>query len=431
MTFEGKICSSEILCVGTELLIGSTLNTNSNYLSKRLCEMGIPLYRHITVGDNPDRLLAQLEECAERSDLVILTGGLGPTKDDITMEYAARLCGRELVFDQESYDRLCSYFTRTGKKMTENNKKQAMMPYGSTVLYNDNGTAPGAVFEYFSKNSSHICILALLPGPPSEMSLMFDTKLAPLLQDFAPLTLKNRYIHIVGVGESSAETIIEDLMDEQSNPTIAPYATEGECMFRVTQTIFSPNDPDLLTPVVEEIKQRFGVAIYEIGDRTLPMVLVDLLRERNLKIAFAESCTGGMISSGIVDVPGSSDVFLGGVISYSNEIKHNVLGVSSEILEKYKAVSSECAIAMAQGVRKLTGADIAVSVTGVAGPDGGTPSKPVGTVWLGIADMKGSRSYLLNLSGKRTRIRKNAANKAYNLIRLSILCDDDIDAKKL
>ena len=418
--FDKEIKSCEIICVGTELLLGSTLNTNGNFISKELSKLGIFCYRETTIGDNRERLLFQINQAAAENDLVILSGGLGPTEDDLTCETAAAACGLSMVLNEESLERIVEFFKFRGREMAPNNKKQAMVPEGALVLQNDNGTAPGSVFMW--EKNDHKCLVAVLPGPPSELIPMFNTKLKPIIEKYSVNKLINEYVHICGVGESSAEEMIKDLIDTQVNPTIAPYASLGECMFRVTQSVGKDETYiEKITPVVEELKNRFGDNIYEVGNRSLPEVLIDLLREKNLKLAFAESCTGGLLSSGIVDIPGSSDVFLGAVVSYDNSVKENVLKVSSDTLSTVGAVSSECAEQMAFGVRNLLNADIAVSVTGIAGPGGGSDEKPVGTVYIGFSSAKGTESFLYKTNGNRSKIRKTTAVKVYDFIRRKIL----------
>lgn len=424
LTKEKKIKSAEIICVGTELLMGQTLNTNAGYLARQLAELGIPSFRQTVVGDNVERLALQIKESAERSDLVIFTGGLGPTADDLTMETAAAVAGLPLVLDETSYKSLMSYFDRLGRTMTENNMKQAILPKPSIIFQNTNGTAPGAMFDCPAPTAAdpeHAARLILLPGPPSEVVPMFTLSVRPLLEKLAPYTLRTAYVHLIGIGESAAETKIKDLIDVQVNPTIAPYAAEGECMFRVTQRIDSENDPDLLTPVIDELKVRFGEHIYEIGGRSMKEVAYDLLLSQGKTVSFAESCTSGMVSSEFGDIPGASKVFRGSVVSYDNRIKTSVLGVSEDLLGRFGAVSEECAVAMAEGCRKLMKTDVAVSLTGVAGPDGGTDEKPVGLVYLAISDEAGTVVTKIMVKGNRMRVRRVAALQAFNLIRKRLL----------
>ena len=421
---EKIIHGAEIICVGTELLMGHTLNTNAGYLAKQLTELGIPSFRQTVVGDNIERLALQIKESAGRSDLVIFTGGLGPTTDDLTMETAAAVAGLPLVLHEESYKSLMGYFDRLGRTMTENNLKQAILPTPAIIFQNTNGTAPGAMFDCPAPNASdpdHIAKLILLPGPPSEVVPMFTLSVRPILEKLAPYKLRTAYVHLIGIGESAAETMIKDLIDSQENPTIAPYAAEGECMFRVTQRIDSDNDPDLLAPVIDELKLRFGDHIYEIGTRSMKEVAYELLLAQRKTIAFAESCTSGMVSSEFGDIPGASKVFSGSVVSYDNRIKSSVLGVPETVLNTVGAVSEECAVLMAEGCRTLMKTDIAVSLTGIAGPEGGSDEKPVGLVYLAISDEAGTTVTRMQLRGNRMRIRRVATLQAFNLIRKRLI----------
>ena len=419
-----SIKSAEIICVGTELLMGQTLNTNSRFLARELASLGIPSYRQIVVGDNYDRLYEQIKESAGRSDLVILTGGLGPTTDDITMGVAADVAGKELVFDEESFNNITEYFRRLFRNMPKNNRKQAMLPEGATILKNNNGTAPGAMFEYScptTEDPDRVVHFVLLPGPPSEMSLMFTNEARPILEKMSDSKFITKFVHLFGIGEAAAAERISDLIDAQTNPTIAPYASEGECLFRVTQRVDNgEEEKDLITPILDVMKERFGQCIYEIGDRPLKQVAYDLLLEKNKTVCFAESCTAGMVSSEFVDIPGASQVFMGSVVSYGNKVKTNLLGVSDDVLENLGAVSRECAQEMAEGARKLLGTDIAVSITGIAGPTGESAAKPVGLVYLAIADEKGTDVIEVHLSGNRSRVRHVAVLHAFNLIRMRL-----------
>lgn len=419
-----SIKSAEIICVGTELLMGQTLNTNSRFLARELASLGIPSYRQIVIGDNYDRLFEQIKESSSRSDLVILTGGLGPTTDDITMGVAADVAGKELVFDEESFNNITEYFRRLFRNMPKNNRKQAMLPEGATILKNNNGTAPGAMFEYScptEEDPDRVVHFVLLPGPPSEMSLMFTNEARPILEKMSDSKFITKFVHLFGIGESAAAERISDLIDAQTNPTIAPYAAEGECMFRVTQRVENgEEEKDLITPILDVMKERFGQCIYEIGERPMKQVAYDLLLEKNKTVCFAESCTAGMVSSEFVDIPGASQVFMGSVVSYGNKVKTNLLGVSDDVLENLGAVSRECAQEMAEGARKLLGTDIAVSITGIAGPTGESAAKPVGLVYLGISDEKGTDVIEVHLSGNRSRVRHVAVLHAFNLIRMRL-----------
>lgn len=406
--------SAEIVAIGTELLIGQTLNTNSYYLANQLTLLGINSYHQSVVGDNPDRIINTIRAALKRADLVITSGGLGPTADDLTMELVAKAADKKLVMDRASKQRISDYFTSIGRTVSDNNWKQAMKPEGAMAMPNTNGTAPGAilVFEHEGATKAIVCF----PGPPSELRPMFELSLKPWLKERVAYQFEHRFLHMMGIGESSAELELQDLIKSQTNPTIAPYASPGEVCFRITQRIKrNQAEPDLISPVVEEIKKRLGQYIYEDGERTLPEIVLQLLQAKQQTIGFAESCTAGMISSEFGNLPGVSDVFKGSIISYSNQIKRNVLGVSSKILENQGAVSRECAEAMARGARKTLLTDIAISVTGIAGPSGGTKEKPVGLVYLG-ADYQGQITTEKHLiRGNRERVRTVASLRAFHL----------------
>lgn len=378
-----KLNSAEILCVGTELLLGDIVNTDAAFISRRLAALGINQYYQGVVGDNPDRLEGALRLSLERSDLVILTGGLGPTYDDLTKETAARLMGRELILHQESLDRIFARLNRSGYTMTENNKKQAMIPEGAVVFKNNYGTAPGMAIEDEVKGK----IVILLPGPPRELEPMFTEEVEPYLSRFSDHILFSRCINIFGMGESKVEDILRDIMTSSLNPTVAPYAKSGEVLLRVTAAGKSEAEcAALCDEMIERIRKTpVGEYIYGIDAGSLEAALVSALSAKGLKIASAESCTGGYVSKRITNVSGSSSVLDGSIVTYSNEVKERFVNVSRETLESFGAVSHQTAIEMARGVRKLFGADIGVSTTGIAGPTGGTPEKPVGTVFVGVS----------------------------------------------
>lgn len=418
------IKTAEIICVGTELLMGQTLNTNSQFLAKEMVSLGIASYHQVVVGDNHERLAEQIKESASRADLIILTGGLGPTTDDITMGVAADVAGKELVFDEESFKNITEYFRKMCRNMPKNNRKQAMLPEGCTILKNNNGTAPGAMFEYpcpTDEDPDRVVHFVLLPGPPSEMSLMFTEQVRPLLEKMSDTKFVTKFVHLFGIGESDAADRISDLIDNQTNPTIAPYAMTGECYFRITQRIEKgEEEKDLITPIIDTMRERFGQCIYEVGDRPLKQVAYDLLLEKGKTVCFAESCTAGMVSSEFVDIPGASQVFMGSVVTYGNKVKSNLLGVSTDVLDNLGAVSRECAQEMAEGARKLLGTDIAVSITGIAGPTGESAAKPVGLVYLAISDENGTEVKEVHLSGNRMRVRRVAVLHAFNMIRMRL-----------
>lgn len=370
----------ELISVGTEILLGDILNTNAQFLSKELASLGFNVLFQSTVGDNRLRLLDTLEKASKRSDVIILTGGLGPTPDDITKEVCAEFCKKELILNEKILDGIEAFFSLKNIPMPETNKKQAFLPEDSQLLPNDNGTAPGCILKKAD------CTLIILPGPPKEMIPMFLDSVKPYLQRFTRETILSHNVRTFGIGESAMSEAVSDLL-ESSNPTVAPYAKNGEALLRVTAKASCPEKADaLMLPFLEEIKKRLGSYIYGIDVSGIEEATVKLLKDRKLTVAFAESCTGGLCSKRITDVPGASSVFHCTVVSYSNEIKHKVLGVSEENLKKYGAVSSVVAAEMAIGVKKLSGADFGVSVTGMAGPESDDPRIPVGRIYIAVTD---------------------------------------------
>lgn len=420
MNSAPTIRTAEIICVGTELLMGQVINSNANFLASELVSLGISSYRQIVIGDNMERLREQIAASAKRADLVVMTGGLGPTSDDITMEAAAGVAGKKLELHAESFDNIKHFYQRICRNMPQSNKKQAMLPADATVFINKNGTAPGAMFLCNAANPDdpdHRAVLILLPGPPSEMRPMFLEQVRPFLEKHNSARFRTEFIRLYGVGESAAEERVKDLIDAQTNPTIAPYASEGECLFRITQRIESEDEKDLIDPIVEIFKERFGDYIYEVGQRSLKEVVFDLLFERGMTISFAESCTAGMASSEFVDVPGSSKVLMGSIVAYDNGVKEQLLGVTKDVLADMGSVSRECAEQMAVGCKKLLNTDIAVSITGIAGPTAYGTNKPVGLVYLALADKDGTEVSEINLSGNRMRVRRVSVLHAFNMIR--------------
>jgi len=407
----------ELIAVGTELLLGEIANTDAQMISLGLSELGINVYHHTVVGDNPERLTKALENAKSRADIIITTGGLGPTADDLTKETIAAAFGKKLYMDKEQQERL---HQRMGRRMTPNNEKQAMLPEGCEVLVNDWGTAPGCAF--FAEG----CHVLMLPGPPSECTPMFKYRARPYLERLCTdgQVIRSRFIKIFGMGESAMEDKLSYLMNKLENPTAAPYAKEGECEVRVTAKAGSEEEAyALIDPVVDEIKGVLGDVVYGVDVSSLEEVIVKELSARGLTIATAESCTGGLMGKRLTDISGSSGCYLGGVVSYANDVKAKVLGVSEETLRNFGAVSAETAIEMARGVRKLTGADIGISTTGVAGPGGGTEQKPVGTVYIGLS-AEGLDKVIkpeFRKTANRTRIRNSSASHAFNLVRQEIL----------
>lgn len=386
---------AEIVSVGSELLLGDIVNTNAAFLSKELAALGIPVYRQSVIGDNPKRLSDSLSEALSRSDIVITTGGLGPTCDDITKETAATLFSLPLVLDEASLASIKSFFNTVGRPMTENNVKQAMVPKGATVFKNNNGTAPGVAITSDNKT------IIMLPGPPREIEPMFFESVKPFLESFSNQIFISHTVYLFGIGESAAEAKLRDLMDN-SNPTVAPYAKDGETIIRITARGNSQQQADeMCKPIIDEIISRIGEYVYGIDVGSLQNALVKRLLDENLTVALAESCTGGLAAKRITEIPGSSKVFGCGIVSYSNEIKKNVLSVSEEILKNFGAVSPECATEMALGVLKISGADFALSVTGFAGPADENSDEPVGLVYICVTD------------GIKTDVKQLSLNRGY------------------
>lgn len=407
---------AEIITVGTEILLGDILNTNCRYLSRELATMGIELYYQITVGDNEERLLKTLEESLSRSDMVICTGGLGPTEDDMTKETCAKFFGYDLVLHQPSLDQMMDRFKKLGKIPTKNNEKQAYFPKEAYVLKNDNGTAPGCIME---KNGK---IIVVLPGPPREMEPMFENLVKPYLSKFTEDVIESEVLRIVGVGESQVENDILDIIDAQTNPTIATYAKGYECTLRITAKAKTVEEArNLIKPMSDEMKRRFKENLYATGETTMEEVVAKQLIDKNLKIAVAESCTGGMVSASLINYPGISSVLMEGCVTYSNEAKIKTLGVKPETLDTYGAVSSQCAEEMAVGVAKRYNTNIGISTTGIAGPEGGSDEKPVGLVYFGIYINGKVISKKYNFFGDRQGIRSRATKTLLNDLRMELL----------
>ena len=409
-----KIETAEILCVGTELLLGDIVNTNAAFLSKRLAELGIGVYRHTCVGDNPERLKGAISAAMERADLVITSGGLGPTYDDLTKETVAACMGfRCDELHEESLERIKQYFAKTGRVMTDNNIKQAMMPHGAHVFVNNYGTAPALAMVAKGKT------VIMLPGPPGELTRIFDEEVAPYLRERSSHVLFSRNIHLIGIGESALEDKIKTILTDSQNPTVAPYCKEGEVRLRVTaKADCLPDAQRMCDEMINVIEHsEVGEFIYGIDCESVENALVGLLHKHGMTVSCAESCTGGLIAQRITSVAGCSDVFFGGCVTYTNDIKKRLLGVSAETLDTYGAVSEQTAMEMARGARERLGTDIAVSATGIAGPSGGTEKTPVGTVYLGISTKDGESFRRLSLSGMRSReyVRNVSATNAISM----------------
>lgn len=407
----------ELISVGTELLLGNIVNTNAAYLAEQCANCGLSCFYQTVVGDNEDRLQETVKAGLKRSDILILTGGLGPTDDDLTKEVVAKAMKKKLVEDVKAREMIQTYFTNRGLEITENNWKQAMVPEGAQVLYNHNGTAPGLIVE-----SGEKCAI-LLPGPPNEMKPMFEEYVVDYFKKKNPEVIVSTTVKLCGIGESKVADMIQDILDGQTNPTVAPYAKTGEVHLRVTAKAGDEKAANkLIKPVVKQLKTRLAEYIYTTdANTTLEKAVVDLLVANNLTVSTVESCTGGMVAARLINVSGVSEVFKMGHITYSNKAKKKILGVKKRTLEKHTAVSAEVAKEMVKGVELVSKADVCVSITGLAGPEGGTEKKPVGLVYIACS-VKGKtfvKEYHFN--GNRSKIRENATASALILMRKCIL----------
>ncbi|MFT8709805.1 MAG: competence/damage-inducible protein A [Sporolactobacillus sp.] len=405
---------AEIIAVGSELLLGQIANTNAQFISEQLALLGINVYFHTVCGDNEGRLIAAVRAAESRADLLIFTGGLGPTRDDLTKETVAKLVNRQLVTDQQALGSITEFFHQTGRVMTENNKKQALIIEGSTVLPNRHGMAPGMVTEAGGR------LYLLMPGVPSEMKPMFLDFARVFLARRNNQHIQSRVLRFFGIGESMLETKLIDLIDAQDNPTIAPLAKESEVTLRLTaKHVQQSGTLELLDTMEKAINARVGDYLYGYDEESLPEVVFHLLKERKQTIAFAESLTGGMAADWLAAFPGASEVLKGGIVCYTNEVKTNVLGVAETILTADGAVSAACAEQMACLVREKCGASFGVSFTGVAGPDT-SEGHAVGTVYIGLADADHVQSFLFHFAGTRQKIRIQSAKTGYDLVRRRI-----------
>lgn len=405
--------NAEIISVGTELLLGHTVNTDTAIIARELSAQGVDLLFSCTVGDNPVRLRTALQEALSRSDVVITTGGLGPTGDDLTKETIAETAGAALVLHEESRRRIETYFK--GRYCGENQYKQAMLPQGCTVFPNDAGTAPGCGLETAAGKG-----IIMLPGPPSEMELMLKRYAIPYLARRGHAAIASRMVRVFGVGEGAAEEKIHDLT-EGANPTVATYAKENEMFVRVTAKAGTEEEAAILCePLVREVCARLGDAVYGVDVESLEEVVVRGLLAKGLHLATAESCTGGLIAKRLTDISGASEVFEMGAVTYSNEVKSMLLGVPEELFPAYGAVSEPVARAMAEGVRKKAKASLGLGVTGLAGPDGGTPEKPVGLVYMALSDGEHTWVRRMDPPGRvksRAWVRDRAAHYALDMVR--------------
>lgn len=369
-----------ILSVGTEILFGQIVNTNTVYLSQQMNMLGFDVMYHYTVGDNPKRVEEMIDLAFQDCDLILTTGGLGPTQDDLTKEVACKALDDTLVMMDDVLEEITKYFKTLGREMTENNKKQAIMPSRATVFHNDAGTAPGFALE---KDGKYIICM---PGPPREMKRMFQKSVVPFLQSMIDGALYYRQIRFFGIGESMLETQLLDLIDNQTDPTLATYAKEGECSLRIASKRATEEEAErAVDEMLEKVKERVGHYIYSCDDEELAQVVADRLMEQGLTLSSAESCTGGMFASTMTDISGISQCFDRGLVTYSNQAKMEELGVSAGTLEKFGAVSEETALEMVEGLKRVSGSDVCISVTGIAGPGGGSEEKPVGLVYIGFS----------------------------------------------
>ena len=405
---------AEIISVGTELLLGNTVNTDAADVSLALSELGINVYFHTVVGDNPERLKQAVAIAKSRADIIITTGGLGPTYDDLTKQTLAEAFGKKLIFNEDVAERIRGYFRDRlhHMEMTENNLRQAELPEGCVIFDNGVGTAPGCAFE---EGGRHVL---MLPGPPRECRAMLESCAVPYLKKLSASGIYSHNIHIFGMGESAVEDKLHDLMESLHNPTLAPYAKEGEVMLRVTARAASQDEADaLMAPVIKTVRETLGDIIYGIDTGSLENTVAALLAEQGRTLALAESCTGGLVSKRLTDIPGISKVFPGGVVAYSAESKTAILGVDAGLISEKGAVSRETALAMADGARARFGADIGVGITGVAGPGSDESGLEPGTVYIAITAEDISKCRAQVMFRERDRIRISAASSALDMVR--------------
>jgi nicotinamide-nucleotide amidase len=406
---------AEIIAVGTELLLGQIPNTNAQIISNALQEIGIDVYYHTCVGDNQERLMDIFKTGFTRSDIIILTGGLGPTRDDLTKETVASYLNLSLKVDKYSLGKIKSFFARRGKPITENNYKQALIPEGACTIENKKGTAPGVLLNNDGK------VIVMLPGPPTEMEPMLKEVVIPYLSQRCSSTIISRVLKFYGIGESALEEELKDLISQQTNPTIAPLAKMGEVTIRLTAKAKDRmTAQNIIKPVEDEITRRVGDFLYGFDNDTVEETVAKLLFKLNKTIAIAESCTGGLMAHKLTNIPGISQYFERGVVSYSNRSKQELLKVKADTIKEYGAVSEQTAKEMARGIRLTSDTDIGVSITGIAGPDGGTPEKPVGLVYIGYSDSDSEYAEQYFFNGERIDIKERSVNSAFHLVRRMI-----------
>ena len=409
---------AEIVSVGTELLMGQVVNTDAQFIAQRLAPLGFQVFYHTTVGDNVKRLTAVVHQAVERSDVVVFTGGLGPTDDDLTKETVAAALGLTVELIPEEAERLRKHFETRGYAFTPNNLKQASFPKSAIILPNAFGTAPGCIMTAGDK------MAILLPGPPRELFPMFQNHAMPYLEKLSGNKLYSRELRIFGKGESVITYELRDIIENQTNPTVAPYIKTGEVTLRVTALCQNEAEGEQLArPMIGEIIARLGDIVYSTVGESLPETCARMLTDDGQTLAVAESCTGGMVASELVAIPGCSTFLLEGCVTYSDAAKVSRLGVKQETLDQFGAVSEQCAREMAEGMRKTSGADYALATTGYAGPDGGTEENPVGTIYIAIARQDETLVKRISLFGDRARIREIATLHAFDMLRRKLCLD--------
>ena len=408
--------NAEIISVGTELLLGEIVNTDARFIASELSELGINVFYQTVVGDNAERLESVLKLAFSRSDLIIATGGLGPTQDDITKEVISEFCGRKLILDEESLSAMKEYLRKKGREMPECNIKQAMLPEGCIILPNSCGTAPGCIIEDNGK------AVIMLPGPPYELEQMFLLSVKPYLESKTDSMIYSENLKIYGMGESRVCELLGEYISEYSNPTVAPYAESPGVRVRITSKCTSEEEGiKAVAKIKENIKAILGDVIYSDKGESLPEAVVRMLTEKNMTISSAESCTGGLFAKYITDIPGSSAILNESYVTYANEAKTKILGVKPETLQSYGAVSEQTAREMADGLYRVSKADVCAVFTGIAGPGGGTKEKPVGLVYAGVSINGKTEVYKLQLSGTREAVRKQACLEVFDIIRKKLI----------
>lgn len=407
---------AELISIGTELLLGDIVNTNAQFLAKELANLGIDVYHQCVIGDNEERVLLAFKEAFNRCDIIITTGGLGPTQDDLTKESGAKYFNKKMILHEPSLEWIKKYLAIDDEEVMEANRNQAYFPEGSIILPNEKGTAPGAIISENNKT------LIILPGPPKEMKAMFTNHVVKYLSSLTGEVIKSKTLRIFGIGESLMAKKVNDIIEGSTNPTVAPYAKEYEVTLRVTAKEENEDKCEkLINSKCEEIKDVLGEYIYGEGENSLDVVVAKLLCEKKFSISTAESCTGGMIASSLISYPGISEVFKEGAITYSNEAKIKRLGVNEETINKFGAVSKETAREMAEGIARVANTDIAISTTGLAGPSGGTDKKPIGLVYVGIFIKGKTIVEKFNLTGDREAVRRKATMNALNILRRELV----------